>query len=316
MQLSGNTILITGGGTGIGRAFAKRFSERDNQVILCGRRAEKLAEARGTMPDVHTMVCDVGNAAAREKLVEHVLDEFPDLNVLVNNAGIQRKNDLTQPEPWAVTAAEIAINLEAPIHFTRLFYPHLSGKNDAAILNVTSGLSFVPLANVPVYCATKAALHSFTLSTRWQYSESGIEVIEVIPPAVDTDLQAPGLHTFGVNVDEFADHVFNELEQGRSEIAYGTAQMSSTASREQLSGIFAMLNGTGTAASRPRVVKRCRSRNPRSCGRDARGPGSTPPRHHIEHYCHIVQYAPHKNEDVKDGVIVPDPMPAKEDHSE
>jgi len=242
MQLSGNTILITGGGTGIGRALARRFSDRGNEVILCGRRAEKLAEARETMPRIQTMVCDVGNAAAREKLVEHILEEFPDLNVLVNNAGIQRKNDLTQSEEWAVTYAEIAINLEAPIHLTRLLYPHLAGKENAAILNVTSGLSFVPLANVPVYCATKAGLHSFTLSTRWQYRDRGIEVIEVIPPAVDTDLQAPGLHTFGVNVDDFADHVLIELEQGRSEIAYGTAQTSSTASREELERIFRHLN--------------------------------------------------------------------------
>jgi uncharacterized oxidoreductase len=127
---------------------------------------------------------------------------------------------------------------------TRLFYPHLAGKNGAAIVNVTSGLSFAPLANVPVYCATKAALHSFTLSTRWQLRETAIEVIEVIPPAVDTDLQAPGLHTFGVNVDEFADHVFAQLEAGKTEIAYGTAEMSRSASREQLDQIFERMNSS------------------------------------------------------------------------
>jgi len=242
MQLTGNTILITGGGTGIGRAFAQRFSSRDNIVILCGRRADKLAEARNAIPNIHTMVCDVANTSARENLVEHVLSDFPDVNMLVNNAGIQRANDLTQPEEWSVTQSEIAINLEAPIHLTRLFYPHLAGKANAAILNVTSGLSFVPLASVPVYSATKAALHSFTQSTRWQYREQGIEVIEIIPPAVDTDLQAPGLHTFGVNVDEFADHVFAELDTGKTEIAYGTAQTSSSASREGLDQIFSRMN--------------------------------------------------------------------------
>ena len=242
MKLTGNTILITGGATGIGRAFAERFAARDNTVVLCGRRADKLAEARDAMPNVQTMVCDVSNPSARENLAEHVLSEFPDLNVLVNNAGIQRRNDLTQPEDWSLTATEIAINLEAPIHLTRLFYPHLSAKDNAAIINVTSGLSFVPLVNVPVYCATKAALHSFTLSARRQYASEGVEVIEVIPPAVDTDLQAPGLHTFGVNTDEFADHVFAELEKGKTEIAYGTAAASSTASREGLEEIFARMN--------------------------------------------------------------------------
>ena len=102
----------------------------------------------------------------------------------------------------------------------------------------------MPLANVPVYCATKAALHSFTLSLRHQLRDHGIEVIEIIPPAVDTDLQAPGLHTFGVNVDEFADHVFAELEKESSEIAYGTALTGSKASREELDAIFQRMNGT------------------------------------------------------------------------
>src|SRR5205085_11261849 len=121
-------------------------------------------------------------------------------NVLVNNAGIQRRVDLgVSDEDWAVTAEEIRINVDAPIHLTRLFSGELSKRGNAVIINVTSGLSFVPLANVPVYSATKAALHSFTLSTRWQLRDKGIETIEIIPPAVDTDLQAPGLHTFGVN---------------------------------------------------------------------------------------------------------------------
>ena len=109
-------------------------------------------------------------------------------------------------------------------------------------MNVTSGLSFVPLANVPVYCATKAGLHSFTLSLRWQLSGTPVEVIEIIPPAVDTDLQAPGLHTFGVSVDEFTDHVFGELEKGSVEIAYGTAEQSSNASPPQLRQIYEGMN--------------------------------------------------------------------------
>jgi uncharacterized oxidoreductase len=123
-----------------------------------------------------------------------------------------------------------------------LFYSRLVQQDSPAILNITSGLSFVPLADVPVYCATKAAMHSFTLSLRWQLKESGVEVIEIVPPAVDTDLQAPGLHKFGVNVEEFADAVFKGLGAGESEIAYGTGEGASQASRKQLDNIFQKMN--------------------------------------------------------------------------
>jgi len=244
MKISGNTILLTGGASGIGLALAKRFLERDNEVIICGRREDRLAEVRDEFPQIHTRVCDVAEADQRAELAYWVVSEFPALNILVNNAGIQRRIDLMATEDWNETRSEIAINLEAPIHLTQLLYPHLATTSDAAIMNVTSGLSFTPLANVPVYCATKAALHSFTLSLRWQLKETEIEVVEIIPPAVDTDLQAPGLHTFGVNVDEFADHVFAELEAGSVEIAYGTALAASQASRESLGAIYERMNSS------------------------------------------------------------------------
>src|SRR5688572_3787809 len=237
MKLSENTVLITGGASGIGLALAIRFLERGNEVIICGRRVDKLREAMETHPGFHTRAADVATSAGRKELMEWATSEFPSLNVLVNNAGIQRRIDLTAGEDWEQTRAEITTNLDAPIHLTQLFYPHLAGQEAAAILNVTSGLSFIPLANVPVYCATKAALHSFTLSLRWQLKDTPIEVIEIIPPAVDTDLQAPGLHKFGVDVDEFADAVFECLEQGKQEIAYGTAGESCRASRDQLDSI-------------------------------------------------------------------------------
>jgi uncharacterized oxidoreductase len=243
MKVTGNTILITGGASGIGLALTERFVTRGNTVIICGRRPDKLAEAAAKVPGIHTRECDVGSPDERAELAEWVTKEFPDLNVLVNNAGIQRRVDLASfDEPWEMTSSEIAINLEAPVHLCTLLYPHLVTKGNAAIVNVTSGLSFAPLANVPVYSATKAALHSFTLSLRWQLRESSVEVVEIIPPAVDTDLQAPGLHTFGVNVDEFADAIFKELEEGKTEIAYGTAEMSRASSREQLDQIFERMN--------------------------------------------------------------------------
>ena len=242
MKLSGNTILITGGASGIGLAFTERFVAAGNEVIVCGRREDKLAEVKQRLPPIHTRVCDVASESERVALYEWAVAEFPALNVLVNNAGIQRRVDISQPESWERTRSEIAINLDAPIHLSQLFYPHLAAKDSSAIVNVTSGLSFVPLANVPVYCATKAALHSFTLSLRWQLKDTPIEVIEVIPPAVDTDLQAPGLHTFGVNVDEFADHIFAGLKAGETEIAYGSALTGSRASREQLDSIYNQMN--------------------------------------------------------------------------
>jgi uncharacterized oxidoreductase len=242
MKLSGNTILVTGGSNGIGLALAKRFADRDNEVIICGRNEEKLRSAKDQVPQLQIKACDVGSEDDRVELAEWANIEFPKLNVLVNNAGIQRRIDLTASEDWKETSSEIAINLEAPIHLSRLLFPQLSSQSSSAILNVTSGLSFVPLVNVPVYCATKAALHSFTLSLRYQLKGSDVEVIEIIPPAVDTDLGGTGLHTFGVNVDEFADAVFEGLERGDDEIAYGTALTSSQASREDLNGIFQGMN--------------------------------------------------------------------------
>ena len=242
MKLTGNTILVTGGSNGIGLAIAKRFLDRDNEVIILGRREDKLREVKEQFPQIHTRACDVASPAEREALVRWTTATYPNLNVLVNNAGIQRRVKLTDHEDWELTRSEIAINLEAPIHLSQLFYPHLSGKDSAAIMNVTSGLSFTPLANVPVYCATKAALHSFTLSLRWQLKNGPVEVIEVAPPAVDTDLGGPGLHTFGVNVDEFADAVFGGLEAGQNEIAYGSALTASRASREELDEIYKRMN--------------------------------------------------------------------------
>jgi uncharacterized oxidoreductase len=242
MNLSGNTILITGGASGIGWAFAERFLAAGNEVIICGRREDRLQAAKEKYPQLHTRVCDVAEESERIELFDWAASLFPHLNVLVNNAGIQRRVRLDEREDWAETQAEIVVNLEAPIHLSRLFIPLLRRQNRATIMNVTSGLSFVPLANVPVYSATKAALHSFTLSLRHQLRETQIEVVEIIPPAVDTDLGGVGLHTFGVNVDEFADTMFAGLERGETEIAYGTAAISSRASRAELDEIFVNLN--------------------------------------------------------------------------
>jgi uncharacterized oxidoreductase len=242
MNLSGNTILITGGASGIGWSFAERFLSAGNEVIICGRREERLRELRDKYPKIHTRACDLADAGQRVELYEWAIGEFPSLNVLVNNAGIQRRVSLQESEDWQDTHQEIAINFSAPVHLSRLFIPHLLKQQNPAILNVTSGLSFAPLPNVPVYCATKAALHSFTVSMRFQLEKTPVEVIEIIPPAVDTDLGGAGLHTFGVNVNEFADAIFEGLQRGEQEIAYGTALTSSRASREELDEISRRMN--------------------------------------------------------------------------
>ena len=245
MLLSGNTVLVTGGASGIGLALVERFQRNNNRLIVCGRRESKLAEMRAAHPSIETRVCDVGEPRQREDLVKWVTTTFPSLNVIVNNAGIQRRVRIAGERDWKATREEIAINLEAPVHLTMLLLPHLMKQPRAAIVNVTSGLSFVPFAGTPVYCATKAATHSFTLSLRHQLVGTSVEVVEVIPPAVDTDLGGPGLHTFGVNVDEFADAAMKQISEGSQEVSYGFAQQASRASREELDTIFKRMNETG-----------------------------------------------------------------------
>jgi uncharacterized oxidoreductase len=242
MKLGSNTVLVTGGASGIGLALAGRFLRAGSEVIVCGRREAKLREAKEKHPELHVRVCDVADQSQRAALLQWAIGQFPRLNVLVNNAGIQLRVALTEPGPWERIGEEIAVNLEAPVHLSTLFIPHLRRQDRAAIVNITSGLAFAPMARVPIYCATKAALHSFTLSLRHQLANTPIEVIEIIPPAVDTDLGGPGLHTFGVKVDEFLDSVLPRIEKGEREAAFGFAEQSSHASRAELDQLSARLN--------------------------------------------------------------------------
>ena len=242
MKTIGQTVLITGGASGIGLALTERFLAAGNTVIICGRRRDKLEAAKARLPGLHVRVCDVGDAKERVALRDWAVGEFPQLNVLINNAGIQQPVALKEPQAWENLRGELAINLDAPIHLASLFMPHLLGRPESAIVNVTSGLSFSPLANVPVYSATKAALHSFTLSLRHQLAGTPVEVVEIIPPAVDTDLGGPGLHTFGAPLKEFSDGIWGQLEAGKSEAAYGFAAAAAQASREQLDAMFKRMN--------------------------------------------------------------------------
>ena len=242
MELSNNTVLITGGGSGIGLAFAERFVNAGSEVIICGRREKTLAQAKERVSALRTYVCDLADASERVKLFQWATSQFPRLNVLVNNAGIQRRVSLLEPEEWNETQRELAINLEAPIHLCQLFIPYLREQTKPAIMNVSSGLAFAPFTAAPIYSATKAALHSFTLTLRQQLLQTPIEVVEVIPPAVNTDLGGVGLHNFGAPLDDFADDIIQRLSKGEQEIAYGTAQERSRASRDELDAYFAQMN--------------------------------------------------------------------------
>lgn len=234
MRTSGRTVLITGGGSGIGLALAERFYKAGNKVIICGRRREKLLEVKEKFPDLHIKVCDVSNEAERISLFDSMINEFPNLDVLVNNAGIQQRINLQHPmNDWNYYHQEIAANLEAPIHLSLLFLPHLLKQTGGTIINVSSYLGISPAAWAPVYSATKAALHSFTMSLRLQFAETNVNLVEVFPPAVNTDLGGVGLHTFGVPVNDFADAVFAGFENGDEEIGYAGTEKRIRASRDE-----------------------------------------------------------------------------------
>ncbi len=245
MDLTTKTVLVTGGATGIGMALAERFLRAGSKVIVCGRRAEKLAELKERLPAIHTLVGDVSTAEQRVALFNAVSEQHPDVNILVNNAGVQRRFKVTEAEDWNETRSEIAINFDAPIHLSILFIPLLlkNAEKGPRIMNVSSGLAFVPIAQAPVYCATKAAIHSFTLSLRKQLSDTPIRVIEIIPPAVQTDLGGAGGHAFGAPLDEYADATFAHIQEGvLDEIPFGFSAKTSNASRAELDAIFANLN--------------------------------------------------------------------------
>ena len=226
MRMDGNTVLITGGATGIGFSMAKFFHERGSKVIICGRREDRLAQAAGELRGIHTMRCDISDPEDRKELFRQISERFPEVNILINNAGIQRDIDLTKRIPDA-DSDEVRINLEAPICLSALFTPLLSGKDNAVIVNVSSGLAFMVerAAGMPIYCATKAGLHAFSIAQRIQLAPLGIRVVEVIPPMVESELNTEGRRKrnmlrspFMMSSDEFVEKALAKMEQGMDEI--------------------------------------------------------------------------------------------------
>lgn len=249
MKMQGNTVLITGGSSGIGYAMAEAFLARGNEVLICARGEDRLREAQRRHRELHVKLCDVADAAGRASLLGWVQSEHPAVNVLVNNAGIQRDIDFTRGlDEYLSGPSEIAINLEAPVLLTGMFIPHLAEREGAAIVNVSSGLGFIPAARMPVYSATKAGLHAFSMAIRHQLKPTGISVFEVVPPAVDTALNEEGRarrggYRAGLGSEEFVAAVMTGLEKNLLEIGYGMTEKAVRASRDELDRSFEQMNG-------------------------------------------------------------------------
>ena len=229
MQITNNTILITGGSSGIGLALAAELLARDNVVIVTGRSAERLDAARRELPGLHSFVCDQSDPEAIRQLSAELERAFPALNVLINNAGIGLKRNLHDSNvPLEQLETEIGINLTGPIQMIAQFLPQLKRQPTATIVNVTSGLAFVPLALKPIYSATKAAMHSYTLSLRAQLKHTNVAVVELAPPAVRTNFNAGQEEMNADNamdVRDFAQAAVKGLEKGDPEITPGLSRM-------------------------------------------------------------------------------------------
>jgi len=239
MNLSNNKILITGGASGIGLGLTERFIKEGNTVIICGRREDVLKAAADQFPGVITRVCDLEFEADRVDLYNWVAENHPDLNVLVNNAGIQNWVTATDEGFFNKATQEVGINILAPLHLTELF---LKLKSVNTIMNVTSGLAFVPYSKIGVYSATKAFFRSFTLSLRHQLKDSGVEVIEIIPPALNTDLGGVGLHNQAPPVSDFIESIFEQLAAGSNELSFGTSADRVKANNDVIGEYFSKLN--------------------------------------------------------------------------
>ncbi|MDG6078023.1 SDR family NAD(P)-dependent oxidoreductase [Erythrobacter litoralis] len=213
MKNTGNTILVTGGSSGIGREYAKRWHDAGNTVIVAARSEDGLRETAEGRENLHWLELDVADEASIDQFAQTVRERFPDVNVLVNNAGIMPFENISGSRDLSDAEKVVAINLLGPIRLTNALIDHLKSKDDAAIVNVSSGLAFVPLPKAPTYSATKAALHSYTMTLR-KVLEGKVEVIEIVPPGVQTDL-TPGQANNDqyMPLDDFIDESFGLLQQ-------------------------------------------------------------------------------------------------------
>jgi uncharacterized oxidoreductase len=247
MDVTGNTIFITGGGSGIGRALAEALHAKGNTVIVAGRRQRALDEVVAANPGIEAVVLDVGDADAIRDTAAQLTAQYPDLNVVIQNAGIMVAEEIAADD-YATDVAEATVvtNLLAPIRLTAALLPHLKTRERATIMTVSSGLAFVPMAATPTYCATKAAIHSWSQSLRHQLRGTAVEVLELVPPAVATDLM-PGHaeNPHSMPLGAYIAEVMALLERGASdEIVVERARMfRDTVDAAAHARVFGALNG-------------------------------------------------------------------------
>lgn len=247
MKMTGNTILITGGNGGIGRGLAEAFLARGNEVIVTGRDRSRLDAVVAANPGLHALELDVDNPEAIKAFAAKVTADFPALNVVINNAGIMRAEDVTD-ETTATAEAIVAANFLGPIRVTTALLPHFLKQPDAAVLTVSSGLAFLPRAAFPTYCATKAAIHSWSISLRHQLAGSSVQVIELAPPYVQTNLTGQHQAT-DPNAMPLADYISEtmallESQPDAPEILVERVKFLRNAEREgRFDASFAQLNG-------------------------------------------------------------------------
>jgi uncharacterized oxidoreductase len=236
MKLEKRTVLITGGTSGIGLELAKQLRGRGNAVIVTGRDQVKLDSIRQLLPGIHTFNSDVSDPAAIVVLFDEVIAKFPTLDTLINNAGIMRNLDLSRVRDLVDVTREIEINLSGPVRMVQQFLPHLKTREHALIINVSSGLAFIPLPISPVYSATKAAIHSFTLSLRTQLIGSCVTVVELAPPGTETPLFRGEFEDEmrgqkGMDVQVLVERAIAGIEAGKLEIRPGLANVLKAMSR-------------------------------------------------------------------------------------
>ena len=247
MNSTGNTVLITGGSSGIGLALAKRLIASGNEVVVCGRDRGRLDAAQAELPGLMAIQADVADPASRVALVAQVQSRFPNLNVLVNNAGLLHVCDMTAPLHVGQLADEIAVNLMAPVHLISVLLPAMRRHPSCTVANVSSGYVFLPSARTPLYSATKTALHVYTRGLRYQFAGSGIQVTEVMPPATDTAMAS---HYTGAKMapEQVARHIVDGLVDGRDEIVIGVSRWAKLLARAAPETAFKLLNRAESAS--------------------------------------------------------------------